>query len=397
MIESQIDLILLSVLGGAAGLTLSILLADRRVLGAGGPYLLGFIAVIMASALSDLIDLLGVYRAYPLAEALAGPMIRGSGLLLAPLLLFYVDRSTRAGRLSLPFTAHAAPGLIAVTVFSVVNVPDSLKAVLFDDLETAKIFGEAVVRLFWLAFLLQTSFYLLRCFLILAEHRQGLLNFFSTVPSPARRRLRLLWLILLLPILSIAVEFVFARLDWLGDGWRFAGGSFRILCLIAVCALFLRAAQANDPSDDERQAGEVERQRKYARAALGDDDAARLAARLQRTMAEGGLHRNSLLSLSDVARAIAVPEHRLSQLLNVHLGTSFFDYVNGWRVNEAKSLLAEPSTRTVLDIALAVGFNARSTFYTAFKKQEGVTPKAYRASRLPDRLPDTGGARVVGT
>ena len=368
MIESQIDLILLSVLGGAAGLTLSILLADRRVLGAGGPYLLGFLAVIMASALSDLIDLLGVYRAYPLAEALAGPMIRGSGLLLAPLLLFYVDRSTRAGRLSLPFTAHAAPGLIAVLVFSVVNAPDSLKALLFANLETAKTFGDAAVRLFWLAFLLQSGIYLARCFLILAEHRRGLLNFFSAMPSPARRRLRLIWLILILPVLSIAVEFVFARFDVLGDSGKFAGGGFRILCLIALCALLLRAARADDPDDDERLAGEVERQRKYARAALGDDDAARLAVRLQRTMAERGLHRNPLLSLSDVARAIAVPEHRLSQLLNVHLGTNFFDYVNGWRVNEAKLLLAEPSARTVLDIALAVGFNARSTFYTRVQK-----------------------------
>lgn len=391
--ESQIELILLSILVGAVGLTLLTFLLHRPSFGAGDPFVLSFLIVVMATALSDLIDLLGLYDAYPLFEALVGPLIRGSSMLLAPIILFFVDRSTLARSVHRSFAVHAGPALIVFLIFAIVNAPDPLKALLFPNPEAATAFGRLVLRLFWLAFLLQACIYLARCFPILADHRQGLFNFFSTLPRASNRRLRILWAVVLLPALSIGIEFFFARLGLLSESWRFAGGALRILCLVALCALLLQAGGTDEPSLDEQQAGEVERRRKYARASLENDEAIKLASRLQRTMAEQGLHRNPLLSLSDVARAIRVPEHRLSQLLNVHLGTNFFDYVNGWRIKEAKSLLSDPSPRTVLDIAFCVGFNARSTFYNAFKKQEGTTPQAYRKASTSNSTAAIGMAK----
>ena len=61
------------------------------------------------------------------------------------------------------------------------------------------------------------------------------------------------------------------------------------------------------------------------------------------------------------------------------MGQSFFDYVNGWRIEEAKPLIRN-GEQTVLAIAYEVGFNSRSSFYAAFKKQTGVTPSAYKSS-----------------
>jgi len=61
----------------------------------------------------------------------------------------------------------------------------------------------------------------------------------------------------------------------------------------------------------------------------------------------------------------------------MQLEQTFFDYVNRWRVQDAMRLL-EQSSENVLTISNEVGFNSRSSFYTAFKKVTGNTPTAYR-------------------
>ena len=65
--------------------------------------------------------------------------------------------------------------------------------------------------------------------------------------------------------------------------------------------------------------------------------------------------------------------------MNESIGMNFFDYVNKYRVEMAKHQL-QHSSDTVIDIAMNVGFNAKSSFYTAFKKVAQQTPSQYRKS-----------------
>ena len=53
-------------------------------------------------------------------------------------------------------------------------------------------------------------------------------------------------------------------------------------------------------------------------------------------------------------------------------------YLNGQRADQAKKLLAE-TAMPIIDIAGAIGFSSLPAFYRLFKKQTGMTPKAYRA------------------
>lgn len=80
----------------------------------------------------------------------------------------------------------------------------------------------------------------------------------------------------------------------------------------------------------------------------------------------------SLLSLS---KEFGYSKEHLSRLLNKVLGVGFLDYVNGLRVKEAKKLLDKKDGRSVLEIAYACGFNSANTFYRAYKKAYGISPK----------------------
>lgn len=86
------------------------------------------------------------------------------------------------------------------------------------------------------------------------------------------------------------------------------------------------------------------------------------------------------LSLQKLAIGLNLPEKQLSQLINKHIGKHFFDYVNEYRINDAKTLLKGQTDLTVLEILYQIGFNSKSSFYTAFKKETLQTPLAYRKS-----------------
>ena len=94
-------------------------------------------------------------------------------------------------------------------------------------------------------------------------------------------------------------------------------------------------------------------------------------------MQQDTLYLDASLSLPKLAKHIHTSPNYISQTLNETLGMSFFDYVNKYRVSAAQQLL-ENTEETVLNIAMAVGFNSKSSFYTAFKKHTQLTPSQFK-------------------
>jgi AraC-like DNA-binding protein len=86
------------------------------------------------------------------------------------------------------------------------------------------------------------------------------------------------------------------------------------------------------------------------------------------------------LTLQKLADRIEMPEKNVSKLINQQLGKHFFDFINQYRIQESKKLLSDKTALTVLEIVYQLGFNSKSSFYTAFKKETGQTPTAYRKS-----------------
>ncbi len=86
------------------------------------------------------------------------------------------------------------------------------------------------------------------------------------------------------------------------------------------------------------------------------------------------------LNLRQLADLLSVKPKALSQVINEVLHQNFFEFVNSYRIEEAKRLLKNPADKkiTVLEVLYESGFNSKSSFNTLFKKQTGLTPGEFK-------------------
>jgi len=116
---------------------------------------------------------------------------------------------------------------------------------------------------------------------------------------------------------------------------------------------------------------------KYGRKKI--ENANELIAQLNTIMEEEKLYKNSLLKLPALAAKLNVLPHTLSQLLNEELKKGFSQYLNEYRIAEACAIIKEDNGSNFESIGYDVGYNSKSTFYSAFKKITGTTPAKFKA------------------
>ena len=83
------------------------------------------------------------------------------------------------------------------------------------------------------------------------------------------------------------------------------------------------------------------------------------------------------LTVKDLSDQLNMSEKHLSFLINKVLGKHFYDYINHYRIEEAKVLLKDKDLH-IQEIMYKVGFNSKSSFNTAFKKKTQKTPSQFR-------------------
>ncbi len=118
---------------------------------------------------------------------------------------------------------------------------------------------------------------------------------------------------------------------------------------------------------------------KYETSPIDKNEAKLLEKKLQELMEEEKLYLDNNLKLSKLAERLDTSPNYLSQVINQHMEYNFYDFVNEYRVREAKEKLRNPSYKqfTILAIAYEVGFNNKNSFNKAFKKFTGTTPSAF--------------------
>jgi len=91
---------------------------------------------------------------------------------------------------------------------------------------------------------------------------------------------------------------------------------------------------------------------------------------------------NPDLTLSVLAKELNIRPQLLSQFINDNLNKSFTQFINEYRIDEAKRLLKESNQFKIDAVGFESGFNSSSTFYSSFKKITGTTPSNYQKNNF---------------
>ncbi len=94
------------------------------------------------------------------------------------------------------------------------------------------------------------------------------------------------------------------------------------------------------------------------------------------------------LNIEEFSKRIDLPVKEVSAVINKHYGTNFFEFMNSYRVEEAKRLLSDPTQAdmTVMDVLLQAGFNSKSAFHRFFNRLVGMSPTEYRKRQLQGEI-----------
>lgn len=106
--------------------------------------------------------------------------------------------------------------------------------------------------------------------------------------------------------------------------------------------------------------------------------------KLSRLIEEKKLYLEPDISLSSLSKLIGKSAQNTSEIINQYANQNFNDFINHYRIQEAKRMLLDESSKnyTISSIAFDTGFSSLSSFNSAFKKFEGMTPSSYRKNSI---------------
>ncbi len=244
---------------------------------------------------------------------------------------------------------------------------------------------------------IQSLFYLIKCYSNLVKHKANL-----KLISSAINQINLDWLIQFLFILFLSV------IIWINDvffGLPFLTEATNFIYAIAIffLAYFSIKQKAIFPFKDKemKEISEVFEYKDYETEGKANSDdvkipsdsvaikekpkrlsteqVANLSAQLSSLMEKDKLFLDNDLNLPTVAEKMGISIHEASFLINETTNDNFYNFINKYRVEEAKKLLAsaQMDELNILGIAYTAGFNSKTTFNTTFKRIVGVSPSQY--------------------
>lgn len=119
---------------------------------------------------------------------------------------------------------------------------------------------------------------------------------------------------------------------------------------------------------------------KYSSSQLDKKDSQTLYKKIVALFENEKIYLNDKLNLNIIATKLEVKSREISQAINENTNQNFYDFVNQYRVEDAKVLLQDPKLKNekIATIAYESGFGNVTSFNLAFKKKTGVTPSDYK-------------------
>mgnify|MGYP002624223824 CR=1 FL=1 len=117
---------------------------------------------------------------------------------------------------------------------------------------------------------------------------------------------------------------------------------------------------------------------KYQKVKLDEAECADIVSRMKEYVERERVYTNQELKMKDLADVLHLSAPKLSQVFNLYLGQNYYDFINGYRLQEFKRLISEGAYKryTITALSEQCGFK-KSNFFSTFRKVEGMTPTEY--------------------
>lgn len=316
-------------------------------------------------------------------------------MLIPPLFYLYAKHITTKHKefASVEFL-HFAPSLFLLVLFLILNIIPANRAI---TAEAFYIKYNWLKIIYGLVFQVQLIFYTILSLKIVIKFKKQLKYYYSYDSY----KISLDWLIAMIIIffminLFIVISSIYIEINNSQIQMIAIRGLIKLFFVYILGIWGFNQNQLN--SADlvyEKEVNEAETNNnaviaKYQKSGLKEDIAKGYIQTLVKCMEESEVWKDTELSISKLSNQSAIPKHHLSEVLNEHLGKSFYEFVNEYRVEYAKQLLVNKDygNWSIIAIAYECGFNSKNAFNISFKKYTHQTPSEFKKDILSNPAKD---------
>lgn len=314
----------------------------------------------------------------------------GTGYLLGPALLFYLKALVQPKeKIIKPFIRHFIPFILS---FILISIPIAFSIVS----EKTTGYGKAYASVADYLNLLENTFfivYILLSLRLLKRIQKTCENHYSSFDKN-----NLNWFgILVIGLLSIIIlDSLFSIYELFAPVYRWNIGTIIAFTFIALYSILgykgmfqskilLPDFLASDPetnTTDTFLKSESKKQYTGRLDGLNETEIDKLIQKLHAILEKKKPYLSDSLSLTELADEMGINNKELSELLNKHLNTSFYNLINTYRVDEFKHKITQSENEkyTLIALAYECGFQSKASFNRVFKQQTGMAPSKYKNS-----------------
>lgn len=334
---------------------------------------MGILMILFSLSISNVVIFdTNFYKAFPHVLFVSHPLL----FLFGPLFLFYVLKLTHTGFNFkplhfihlLPFFAY----VIYLIPFFLLSGEEKIHII--DNWKAGNRVYDFIITPLQI---IQLYAYLAAVGFILKKHNQQIKNSFSTID-----KINLDWIKRMIFMLAgvfgiMTIFLVLAIIGYSDFTYTYASDTIAILVSLSIYRAGYFGLRQPEIFTGLKGSETI---KKYEKSLLTPEMTEQYVQKLLEAMSSRKPYRDSNLTINDLANLISIPSYQLSRIINEKFNHNFFDFVNKYRIEEAKERLVDAKNQqfTILAIAYDAGFNSKSVFNTAFKKHTGLTPSQYR-------------------
>ena len=123
---------------------------------------------------------------------------------------------------------------------------------------------------------------------------------------------------------------------------------------------------------------------KYRYSSLSEAEMDGIFGQIKELFETENIYLEPHLKIEELAKQLRVTPHNVSQTINLKAEKPFYDFVNEYRLNHFKKLLADAENRkfTILALGIESGFNSKATLNRVFKQNIGQSPREFQRSHF---------------